>query len=340
MESRAVVIGPWNYADPDIPSHEEIRNSARKYAEVLASDPKWGENRVRSVTPQALSSINDVMTTVQRAADETTEGGTLLVIYVGHGARWRDVPGDQVHFAVESSRSREPHTWLSSWYVYRAIRMSKATLKVLIADCCYSNMLPDLGEGGEGGSLPGVLGEEDQGTCVLAAAKNNHEVPSEGCPQLRDEDLRACTPFSGHLINILRSGTKNHNNELTIGMIRDALRRDLAHCGTHDKPKIRLNDARESTPLFTNRMPESERYSPPSPVSAAEWAEVLKSESGIQLDQLFRDPRKAGEVVALLFGEPGSQRIALRVNERANQRFREPARFARYWAEARRALPA
>lgn len=340
MTSRAVVIGPWNYADTDIASHEEIRNSARKYADVLGNDPKWGDGRVICVPPESLSSISDVMTTVQRAADETTAGGTLLVIYVGHGMRWKDIPGDQVHFAVESSRSREPYTWLSSWYVYRAIRMSKATLKVLIADCCNSNMLPDLGDGDDDGSLPGVLGEEDEGTCVLAAAKNNPKVPAEGCLRLKDEDLRACTPFSGHLLQILQSGTRNHNDELTIGMIRDALRGEIARCGTHDKPKIRLNDARESVPLFTNHMPVRERRRPLNPDSVEEWVETLKQESGFSLEPLFRDPRKAGEVVALLFGEPGSRRIALDVNESANRSFKHPALFARYWAEARRALPA
>lgn len=340
MESRAVVIGPGYYADTDISSPKEIRNSARKYVEVLESDPKWGEDRVRSVPPESLSSINEVMTIVQQAADEATEGGTLLVIYVGHGARWRDVPGDQVHFAVESSRRRAPWTWLSSWYVYRAIRKSRATLKVLIADCCCSNMLPDLGDGDRDGSLPGVLGEEDEGTCVLAAAANNPEVSSEGCTQLPDEDLRECTPFSGHLLSILRNGTKNHDDELTIGMIRDALRRDLARCGTHDKAKIRLNDSREGAPLFTNRKIEGQRDDPPSPDSVEEWAVALKTPSGIRsIDQLLRDPQKTGKVVAMLYGDPDSQDIALLVNERANKSFQDSGQFAIYWVEACGTVP-
>ena len=59
-----------------------------------------------------------------------------------------------------SSHRDKPWTWLSSWYVYRVMRKARARLKVVIADCCYSNLLPQLGEEP---LLPGVLGELDEG---------------------------------------------------------------------------------------------------------------------------------------------------------------------------------
>jgi hypothetical protein len=312
------------------------------YGEILAGDERWGTDRIVVLPDDRLSSINDVMGVVQEAAGQAEPGDTLLVIYVGHGAFWDDVPGAQVHFAVGSSRRAQPHTWMSSWYVYRAIRKSNASLKVLIVDCCYSNLLPQLS--GEDGALRGALGEIHEGTCVLTAIKNNvNEASAIGCRQL-PADLAACTPFSGHLLNILRDGTSDHNDELTLGLIRDAVRRDMRGCGTyHDLPRMILNDAREGMPLFTNRMAPTRRERPPSvPASAAEWVETMMRESDYELDQLLADPGKTGQVVALLSKEPdeAGQRIALRVNERANRRFREPALFARYWAEAGRARPA
>lgn len=342
MASRSVVIGPARYApDSGIASHPEIGKSARMYGEVLAGDQRWGADRVEVLAEDRLSSINDVMGAVQRAADQARPGDTLLVIYIGHGAFWADVPGAQVHFAVGSSRIREPYTWMSSWYVYRAIRKSDASLKVLIADCCYSNLLPQLS--GEDGTLRGALGEIHEGTCVLTAVKNTDQASAAGCPHLPPA-LRGCTPFSGHLLNILSRGTKDHNDELTLGLIRDAVRKDMRGCGTyHDLPRMILNDAREGMPLFTNRMslPDRERL-PSTPASAAEWVETMMRESDYELDQLLTDPRKAGEVVALLSKEPdeAGQRVALRVNKRAHELFRQPALFARYWAEAGRALSA
>jgi hypothetical protein len=307
------------------------------YDEVLAGDGIWGADRVEVLPEDRLSAINDVMGAVQQAADQAEPDDTLLVIYIGHGAFWDDVPGAQVHFAVGSSRRREPHTWMSSWYVYRAIRQSRACLKVLIADCCYSNLLPQLSV--EDKTLRGALGEIHEGTCVLTAVKSIDEASAVGCSQL-PKDLAVCTPFSGHLLNVLKYGTDDHNDELTLGLIRDAVRRDMHGCGTrHDLPRMTLNDAREGMPLFTNRMKPAERNRPPSvPASAEEWVKAMLRDSDYELDKLLADPPRAGKVVALLSEESdeAGQRIAMRVNKRANQVFLDPAEFALYWAEAGR----
>jgi hypothetical protein len=342
MASHAVVIGPAEYAqDSGIPSHLAIANSARMFGEALTGDGLWGAERIEVLPEDRLSSINDVMGAVQRAADQARPGDTLLVIYIGHGAFWNDVPGAQVHFAVGSSRAREPHTWLSSWYVYRAIRNSAASLKVLIADCCYSNLLPQLSD--EGGTLRGALGEKDEGTCVLTAVKNTDLASAVGCYRL-PEPLGECTPFSGHLLNILSNGTRDPDNELTLGLIRDAVYKDMRACGSnHDVPRMILNDAREGMPLFTNRMaPFNRERLPSTPDSAEEWVEIMLREGDYDLGRLLANPRTAGQVVALLFRErdEAGQRIAVRVNEKANEKFREPNLFARYWAEVGRALAA
>lgn len=340
MTSRAVVIGPASYAPgSEILSHPEIGYSARLYGEALATDPRWGADRVEVLSARQLSSIDGVMEAVQRAARLTQPGDTLLVIYVGHGDYWEDVPGAEMHFAVGSSRGREPHTWLNSWYVYRAIRRCKASLKVLIADCCSSNRLQNLG--GRQAALPGVLGQPGRdGTCVFTAVKNIDQASAVGCPEL-PAVLAGCTPFSGHLINLLRQGTEDDSDELTLGMIRDAVEDDMSGCGTeHDQPRMILNDARENMALFTNQMARSERRRrPPIPASAEDWVRAVKYPNEDDLSQLLADPQKAGRVVAILSRkrDGNGQTIARHVNERADREFRDPAVFARYWAEAGRA---
>jgi hypothetical protein len=343
VTSRAVVIGPANYAPGSgIGSHPEIGNSARLYGEILAADRRWNAGRVEVLSANQLPSIDGVMEAVQRAAGQTVPGDTLLVIYVGHGDYWVDVPGAEVHFAVGSSRRYEPHTWLNSWYVYRVIRRSKASLKVLVADCCCSNQLRNLG--GKHWALPGVLGQQGRdGTCVFTAVKNIDQASAVGCPELLGE-LADCTPFSGHLLNLLLNGTEEDNDELTLGMIRDAVEDDMSECGTeHDEPRMILNDARESMALFTNQKARSERKRrPPTPASAEEWARIMKHPTEDDLDQLLADPPKTGKVVAILSKKRDGhgQGVARHISERADREFQNPAVFARYWAEAKRALPA
>lgn len=340
MASRAVIIGPHSYGpESKIPAHDTIGASALMYGEVLKKDPMWGPDRVTVLPEAQLDQIADVMAAVQQAADQAMPGDILLVVYVGHGAYWADVPGAQVHFAVNSSREAVPYTWLSSWYLYRTIRRSKASLKVLIADCCYSNLLPQLGDSE---ALPGALGVMDEGTCVLTAVKTVDLASALGCPQLPPE-FAACTPFSGHLLKVLSQGTRNHNDGLNLGLIRDAVKEDLRSCGggRHDEPRMALNDAREGVPLFTNRMAASGRERPPRrPRTAEEWVSAVMRENEVALDALLADAELAGDVVARLWARPedAGRRVARRINGRATQLFTEPSEFAQYWAPVERVL--
>jgi hypothetical protein len=343
VTSRAIVIGPANYLPGSgIEGHPEIGNSTRLYGRVLAADPQWNAGRVEVLSQEQLFSIGGVMEAVQQAARDTVPGDTLLVIYVGHGTYWIDVPGAEVHFSVGSSRRTEPHTWLNSWYVYRVIRQSKASLKVLVADCCSANWLRSLG--GQRIALPGVLGQRGRdGTCVFTAVKNIDEASAVGCPELSGE-LTDCTAFSGHLLRLLRDGTEEDSDELTLGMIRDAVEDDMSRCGAeHDQPRMILNDARESMALFANQKARSERKRLPlAPTSAEEWARILKHPTEDDLDRLLEDPPKAGKVVAILSRkrDGSGQSIARHISDRADREFQNPAVFARYWAEAKQAFPA
>ncbi|GAA2522736.1 hypothetical protein [Streptomyces longisporus] len=334
MASRALVIGAGKYADQEIGSWDEITESARRYLEVLSSDAMWGPGACRILTDEELQTADGVMTALQDTADATGPDDTLLVVYVGHGKYWSDLPvSDQVHFAVGSSYKDRPWTWLSSWYVYRVMRKADARLKVLIADCCFSGRLPHLG--GES-VLPGILGERDQGTCVFTALKDEREsyAPAAGCTKLPTR-FAGCTPFSGHLLKVLEQGTRDDTDQLTIGHLREAVRTEMERCPTgHKAPRMSLNNARESTPLFTNRMDEGERRARPAPVEPAEWARLLKVDRLSPLADLLKDEHMTGDVVRHLSSltDPESQDLAADIDAKANEFFVEPDTFARYWS--------
>lgn len=341
MASRAVIIGPSRYAvGSGLEPHQEIRQSAQCYGEMLGQDQRWA-GRVEVVPEEGLGTINDVMDVVQRAAERVEKGDTFMVVYVGHGAYWGDVPGGQVHFAVDSSRKQLPYTWLSSWYIYRAMQRSKAKLKVLIADCCYSNFLPALGD--EDGGLRGVLNERNYGTCVLTAVKEYSLAQAEGCRSRNlPEELQRCTPFSGHLLNVLRKGSADHKEFLSLGVIRDTVHAEMANCDYHhpDLPRMILNDAGDKAALFTNRMERSRREPEPvdHPVTVPDWADgiVVESFDESNLEVLFANPVMAGQVVKYLFRRPDQlgRDKAQDVHERASERYREQDdRWASYWAQ-------
>jgi hypothetical protein len=336
MPSRAVVIGPAKYAeDSQIDSHDEIGVSAQMYGRALAGDVLWRSNH-RVLRPEEVDTADSVMRVLEQEAGLPGPDDVFLVIYVGHGTCWKDIPEAQVHFSVGSSYRDRPWTWLSSWYLYRAMRMSKAKLKVLIADCCYSNMLQHLGAES---TLPGVLGQAHEGTCVFTAVKDTNYADAVGCPKL-DGELARCTPFSGHLLQVLKDGTKNHSSTLTVGLIRDTVQAAMRKCDTsHEVSRMVLNEARESSPLFTNHMAMDRRDPPPRrPVEVDQWVTSLIGGTDSGIEELLADPRKTGEVVVRLFAEPGDRHreLALRLNNVAESKFSSPPDFAKYWNRVER----
>jgi hypothetical protein len=336
MPSRAVVIGPAHYAaDSGIDSHPQIGWSAQMYGQVLAGDAKWRSNH-RVLTSAETHTTDSVMRVLEDEARLPGANDLFLVVYVGHGAFWNDIPDAQVHFSVSTSSASKPWTWLSSWYLYRAMRRSRAKLKVLIADCCYSNLLQHLGPDL---TMPGVLGQSHEGTCVFTAVKNTNYADVPGCPTLAEE-FSSCTPFSGHLLKVLRDGTTDYNATLTVGLLRDTVQAEMEKCpNPHHESRMVLNDARENSPLFTNRMDVNDREPPPRrPVDVDQWVKALRKGDDSSIGDLLTDPRKTGEVVERLYNDPDEQyrRLALRINSEANSTFTAPLTFAQYWNRVER----
>ncbi|WP_425827508.1 hypothetical protein [Streptomyces fractus] len=350
MASQAIVIAPSQYADGSgLQRHASIAASGDLYERVLKQDPLWGPENLTVLDRAQLGSVPKVMAALQEKARLVGASDTLLVVYVGHGAAWEDVPGAQVHFAVESSRKNEPWTWLNSWYLYRAIRTSNASLKVLIADCCFSNKLPGLGgdtppQGLRTDGLPGVLGHPDGGTCVLSALEGDRNLADpKGCPHLPDE-FSQCTAFSGHLLHQLDNGTKGYDSDWTLSFLREAVWRDMADCDAHSGqvPEMTLKGRGDSI-LFTNQVAPGSRTQIQEPQNIDEWTKVLKLNFEHYTSQLQQKPLIAGEIVAelrrpQLQQDDQSQYLAERIDTWACTAYSDPEEFYQYWTTVERKL--
>ncbi|WP_330335911.1 hypothetical protein [Streptomyces sp. NBC_00557] len=345
MASRALVIAPGEYQPgSNIPGWPTIAASGRMYREVLAGDELWGADGCRVLDPDEAGTIDGVMRALEETAAEVGPSDTLLVVYVGHGACWGDVPaGDQVHFSVGTSQDRAPWTWLNSWYVYRAMRKSAAGLKVLIADCCYSHRLGDLGPAGEEPKLPGVMGRQFEGTCVLSALGQDAALAgplasAAGCPGL-PAPFDQCTPFSGHLLNVLARGTRDRKDHLTFGLLREAIKAEMEKCTAgHPQPRMVLRDAPDGTQIFTNRMAADQRVDPSLPTDRHGWIDWLKGDPDARIPYLLKDECTTADVVATLCdrGDDDSLKLAEHIDIRANEAYRSPDTFARYFSRMER----
>jgi len=342
-KSRAIIIGSSQYGDKaktGLESHTTIARSAEQWEAFLKEDPLWEstnedeglENKVHRLDGSELQSINGVMSAVEAAADEAND--MLLVVYIGHGKCWETVPGKQVHLAVESSRGSAPYTWLSSWYLYRAMRNSRASSKILIADCCYSNELSHLDDGSVEDEVVGEAfnTSRPEGTLVVKAVQKISRADSEGCPRIKAPELQECTTLSGHLLNVLRRCVTSGGDLLTSHMIVNKLRSEMLDCATnHPEPGGTLNGALSDIELFTNRLRPQDRQQRSDPSLAEEWVNALLNGELHSLDRLLKNVRKTHDVVTKLAQRPGlGPEIARDVHKQAMRQL-PPDKLADYF---------
>lgn len=343
MGHQALVIGVGDYRSDSLASYPTITASARQYGEVFRQEDFMGPDGCRVLTEDEVRTTNGVMDALEEAAARTGPDDHLVVVYVGHGMRWRDLSAKETHFAVGTSEAEKPWKWLSSSYFYHVMRSARAGLKVLIADCCYSDLLLSLGgaEAAQGdlrGELPGgaaglgVLGTPQRGTCVFTALKDggrDHRASAAACREL-GEGFRQCTPFSGHLLQLLQNGTSENVNHFTIGQLREKVGDSMRGCPTgHRLPRMLLNDATDDMPIFPNRMEEGRRAKERTPRAPDEWIAVLRFDRVSRLPELLRDEWMAGDVVARLLAQRDrdSRTLARYIQAKASEEYRDSDRF-------------
>lgn len=150
----------------------------------MISNPNTGEG-IRAAVQQASHQAGDV----------------FLLYYVGHGLKI----GEELYLASSTSTPESMETTgIRYETVRKLIRASRAAIRIIILDCCFSGVAATglLGAEKEIGLAQGDveistggLEDDDEGVCVIASSGPNQ--PS------RDSDGTDYTAFTGHLLSSL-----------------------------------------------------------------------------------------------------------------------------------------
>jgi uncharacterized caspase-like protein len=228
--SRAVLLGFDTFADPGLPDLPAVTHNVDDLAEVLTSP--WGTAlpdrhcvRRRRAAPSEPADSASVGARLVSAAQEAED--LLLVYYAGHGLVG---PDGELYLSLPGTSS-EPD--LVAWtaipfsLVRRTLANARAGNRVLVLDCCFSG----LAVGAMASTTSVVAGQLDvAGTCTLASSPANR--PSSAPVGARH------TAYTGELLELLRHGTTDATEFLTLQTIHEHLARVLPSKG-HPRPELR-----------------------------------------------------------------------------------------------------
>ncbi|MGH3947886.1 MAG: caspase, EACC1-associated type [Pseudonocardiaceae bacterium] len=137
-QSAAVLIGTWDYAH--LPSVRAVRHSIdRMYHLLTGPAVSWPKSDVTRINNPA--NAGDLADRLMTAFDGVPD--VALFYYVGHG---QDDHNGELCLGLGGSRPdlhRRATTSLEYRSVREALRHSKASVKIVILDCCYSGIAVD-----------------------------------------------------------------------------------------------------------------------------------------------------------------------------------------------------
>jgi tetratricopeptide (TPR) repeat protein len=213
--SRAILIGTGVYDDKGLPPIPQANHSINRLSRVL-TDPAlcgWPADSV-GLLPDQLER-RDALELIQQYSQEAT--GCLLFYFVGHGVPDRD---GRLFLALRRTAQDHPHVCgLAYEHVRRAVSDSRATLKIIILDCCWSSDVspPRATSGGNPLSV--------KGTVVLTASVTMAKAaPGDGAEN-------SCTAFTGALLKHVVEGVPDAGEYLTIGALYAQVKQSLDRSG-------------------------------------------------------------------------------------------------------------
>jgi hypothetical protein len=237
--SRAVLIGTSGYRDGNLSDLPQVIPSISDLAAAL-TDPEYGVIR-----PGHCDVITDegavplIGQTLREAAEQAED--LLLVYYAGHGL----IGGERhdLYLGLPGSEWAGPE-WNSLEYdkVRGAVRLSPATTKVIILDCCFSGRVVTGIMADPGSEIINKL--DVFGSYVLTSAQRDQValiIPGE-----------KHTAFTGRLLTLLHEGIPDGPEFLTIeGLYQNLLIRMRSE--GLPQPEKRATGAAELLPLTRNR---------------------------------------------------------------------------------------
>jgi hypothetical protein len=263
---HAVIIGSAHYDDDNLSDYATIENSAVSLAAIFEASELW-HSCVPVHDPEAAAGV---MLPIREAARKCQPGDTLLVYFIGHAISPRREQHNDILLALRTTLEGEYWSYLSLFHVYDMMRLSRATSKILVLDCCYCGSAGTLGSGpsGAGGDLtdPNWL-TEGTSTCVLKAVGRSDL--SQKVDSLMEQDPGSLyTAFSGHLISILENGIAGTRSPLRVRDVYNELRRTLPASGRHPEPELLIRNEPRIV-LLENRSAAAIQGAPGDPAQLA-----------------------------------------------------------------------
>ncbi|WP_425565937.1 caspase, EACC1-associated type [Nonomuraea monospora] len=157
----------------------------------------------------------------------------FLVYYCGHAERASD--GELILTLADTTRKQLEYTGLRMSDLQKAIMMSRARIRVLILDCCFS-----------GAALPSVLGNDDADAIINAARIEGAFILASSAANKTSNAPTGdrYTAFTGVLIEVLRDGIPEGPETISLNDLYTALDWKL-RARNHPAPK-RVNDGTAS----------------------------------------------------------------------------------------------
>lgn len=217
--SRAVLIGTWDYRHlRPVPAAKHSLNRMRALLTSPLCGP-WPQERISVVgNRKALGDLPHELVTWFGAVTDVA-----LFYYVGHGQYDND---DRLCLALRNSSDDavlRTTTSLSFDAVRHAFRVSKATTKIAILDCCFAG-LADRDNALAGPHAPEL--PRSPGFYLMMASG---EFSTAWC-ETTTENIRPQTYFTKYLVDVIENGIPGQPDRLTLGTIfdtaADALVRD------------------------------------------------------------------------------------------------------------------
>ncbi|MER7466301.1 caspase family protein [Streptomyces sp. NPDC097981] len=270
--ARAVLIGTAAYASGDLRPIPHSRRNIRGLAAVLAEEARGG------LTAWDVKLVDDplqpeeIMRPVTAAAEEAEDA--LLVYYSGHGLLARD-DGD-FHVTLTASDPDKPWTSLPYSYVADPIRKSRAKVKIVITDCCYS-----------GRAHADLMGSESRLITEQLRAKGVYSLSSAPA------DRRSLAPkgdeysaFTGFLLAAVRDGVPGAEPVLGLTDLFLEVRRRMRGAGLPLPEECSKAAGAGAYPFVRNRAPRPPAPDPePAPVPRAPERPAAPARVNAPLDE-------------------------------------------------------
>ncbi|MBY8879018.1 vWA domain-containing protein [Actinacidiphila acidipaludis] len=294
--NRALLVAVDHYRHAE--DLRGVRHNLSELLDTLLNGGLFGIPEIDPVTPVKSS---EFWTRLDRAADEAR--GLLLVYFAGHGRLSHDgselfltfgdslrLPGDEPHYS-------ESVSWNDVLQKLRATaHRGRVGRIVVILDCCYAgNALQSF--------RPGAVETGRDRISVLTAVQINRRI--------RAGDGTVTTPYTGHLVELLRNGVGAEDGLVRLAPLAAALQKALRDRTTEDgdpwEPRHHLAEGGVDVIVGVTglRRPHAEppvatRVARALKAAAAATAAALRG-AGRRLRDAFRDaPRLPATVLTAL----------------------------------------